>query len=61
VSEQFAADEVTVLVVDALEAIEVEKGEADGLAEMLGVLEFAAEDVVEVAGVVEAGAVVGDA
>src|ERR1035441_6092458 len=59
--QQFAADEVAVLVVDALEAIEVEEGEAYREAELRGTLECATQHVVEMARVVETGAIVGDA
>ncbi len=61
VGEQLTADEVTVGVVDELETVEVKEGEADGNALLGAEFEFAAEDVVEMAGVVESGAVVGDA
>ena len=59
-AKQFAADQMAVGVVDILEAIEVKEGEADRCALDSDALEFTIEYMVEVAGVEEASAVVGD-
>ena len=59
-SEQAAADEVAVVVVDQLEAVEIEEEDAELVAEAGGAVDLGLDGVVEMARVVEAGAVVGD-
>ena len=60
VGEQVAAHEVTVRVVDQLEKVEVKESQAHGEIETDGPRQFAAENIVEMARVEEAGSVVGD-
>lgn len=60
VGEKFAADEMTMNVVDLFKSIEVEEGEADGCALGCAAFELAIEHVVKVASVEKAGAVVSD-
>ena len=57
--EGAAAQEVAVDVIDLLEAVQVDKEESQGPASAHRALRFAAEGIVEVAGVVELGQVVG--
>jgi hypothetical protein len=60
VAEQFAADEMAVLVVDGFEAIEVEEDEAERFGFVAGDVQLGLKQGVEMAGVEEAGDVVGD-
>ena len=58
--EQAAADEVAVIVIDQLEAVEVEEEDAELVAEAVGAIDLGLDGAVEMARVVESGAVVGD-
>ena len=58
--EQAAADEVAAVVIDQLEVVEIEEDDAELVAEAGGAVDLGFDAVVEVARVVEAGAVVGD-
>ena len=59
-AKEFAADEMAVCVVDGLESVEIDKGEADRFAVAVRVIDLLLEDLVEMANVVEACSVVGD-
>ena len=58
--EQAAADEVSVVVIDQLEVVEIEEDDAELVAEAERAVDLGFDAVIEVARVVEAGAVVGD-
>jgi len=58
--QQFAADQMSVGIVDQLEVVQIDEGQAEGLALLEAVGQLPAQHAVEMAYVVEAGGVVGD-
>jgi len=59
-AEQFAADEMAVLIVDGFEPVEVEEDETEWFGLVVSDVEFCLEQCVKMAGVEETGDVVGD-